>query len=157
MTGAVRILHKFSFMPVILVLGGFVFAVFWLSKPPESEESPPTVTGHVRATERLKRDAPLVFSVGLNKGRRRPASQAPEFPLDDAQPDPGETFELVAEEGDGSQFWVLARVDSARIERWCEVVDVPRMRRLEDGTWVVAATGKPLPPLEITVDKTTAC
>ena len=152
-----RILHKFSFLPVILVLGGFVLAVFWLSKPPKSEESPPTVTGHVRATERLKRDAPLVFFVGLNKGQTRPASEAPEFPVDDAQPDAGETFELAAEEGDGSQFWVLARVDSARIERWCEVVAVPRMRRLEDGTWVAAATGKPLPPLEITVDKKTQC
>jgi hypothetical protein len=153
----VRILRKFTFMPVILVLAGFVAAVFWLSRPPKSEESPPTVTGHVKASARLKQDAPLVFFVGLNKGKTRPASEAPEFPLDDAQPEPSETFELVAEEGDGSQFWVLARVDSARIERWCEVVDIPRMRRLEDGTWVVAATGKPLPPLTITVDKKTAC
>jgi hypothetical protein len=152
-----RLFRKLTFLPVILLLAGFALAVFWLSKPPASEESPPTVTGHVRASAALKRDAPLVFFVGLNKGEIRPASEAPEFPLDDAQPEVGETFELSAEEGDGSQFWVLARVDSARIERWCQVVDVPRMRRLEAGTWVVAATGKPLPPLEITVDKKTSC
>jgi hypothetical protein len=149
--------RKFTFLPVILVLAGFVGAVFWLSRPPKSEESPPTVTGNIRATDRLRQDAPLVFFVGLNKGKTRPASQAPEFPLDDAQPDPGDTFELVAEEGDGSQFWVLARVETAKIERWCEVVDVPKLRRLDDGTWVVAATGKPPPPLEITVDMKTAC
>lgn len=144
-------------MPVILVLAGFVLAVFWLSRPPKSEESPPTVTGRIAAGADLKKDAPLVFFVGLNKGETRPASEAPEFPLDDAQPEADETFELVAEKGDGTRFWVLARVDTARIERWCKVVDVPPLRRLEDGTWVEASTGKPPPPLRITIDKTTAC
>jgi hypothetical protein len=157
LTAAVRLFRKFTFFPVVLVLAGFVASVFWLSRPLEEAESPPTVTGVVRASAELRRDAPLVYFVGLNKGETRPASQAPEFPLDDAQPDEGATFELVAEKGDGARFWVLARVDSAKIERWCEVVDVPPLRRLEDGTWVVAATGKPLPALHITIDKETPC
>ena len=152
-----RVFRKLTFLPVFLVLAGFVGAIVWLSKPLKEEESPPAVTGVVRAAAELRPDAPLVYFVGLNKGATRPASEAPEFPLDDAQPDAGTTFELVAEKGDGSQFWVLARVDTAKIERWCEVVDVPPLRRLEDGTWVVAETGKPLPPLEITVDKETSC
>ena len=152
-----RFFRKFSFMPVVIVLAGFVFAVFWLSRPPKSEESPPTVTGRIDGTAALKQDAPLVYYVGLVKGEMQPPAEAPEFPLDDAQPEQGETFELVAEEGDGTQFWVVARADTARIERWCKSVDLPPLRRLEDGTWVVASTGKPPAPLRITLDKTTAC
>jgi hypothetical protein len=149
--------RKFTFLPVVLILAGFVVGVLWLSQPPKSEESPPTVTGTITASENLKQDAPLVFFVGLNKGATKPPTQAPEFPLDDAQPDAGETFALVAEKGDGSQFWVLARVETAKIERWCKSVDVPPMRLQEDGTWVVASTGKPLPALRITVDDSTPC
>jgi hypothetical protein len=144
-------------MPVVLVLAGFVVAVLWLSRPPKSEESPPTVTGTITASADLKADAPLVYFVGLNSGATRPPAQAPEFPLDDAQPDEGEPFALVAEDGDGPRFWVLARVETAKIERWCKSVDVPPMRRLEDGTWVVASTGKPLPAMHITVDDKTPC
>lgn len=152
-----RFVRKFTFLPVVLVLAGFVLAVFWLSRPPASEESPPAVTGTITASPELKRDAPLVYFVGLNPGPTRPVDQAPEFPLDDAQPDEGQTFELVAEEGDGTQFWVLARVETARIERFCEAVDLPPLRRQDDGTWVEASTGKPLPPLAITVDDGTPC
>ena len=152
-----RFVRKFTFLPVILVLAGFVAAVFWLSKPPESEESPPAVTGTIRAAAELEQDAPLVYFVGLNPGPTKPVDQAPEFPLDDAQPDAGATFELVAEKGDGPQFWVLARVETARIERFCEAVDVPPLRRQDDGTWVEASTGKPLPALRITVDDSTPC
>ncbi|HEY7793726.1 MAG TPA: hypothetical protein VIA10_06960 [Gaiellaceae bacterium] len=152
-----RFFRRFTFLPVVLILAGFVVAVFWLSRPPKSEESPPTVRGTITASSELKPDAPLVYFVGLNPGATKPPAQAPEFPLDDAQPDAGETFELVAEEGDGSRFWVLARVETARIERWCKSVDVPPLRRQDDGTWVVASTGKPLPALRITVDKTTPC
>jgi hypothetical protein len=153
----VRFFRKFTFMPVVLVLAGFVAAVFWLSRPPKSEESPPTVTGTITASEDLKQDAPLVYFVGLNRGATKPPAQAPDFPLDDAQPEEGETFGLVAEEGDGSRFWVLARVETAKIERWCKSVEVPPMRRQEDGTWVVASTGKPLPAIHITVDDSTPC
>ncbi len=152
-----RLLRKFTFFPALLILVGFGAAIWWLGKPLEEAQSPPTVTGVVRAAPELRTDAPLVFSVALNKGTTRPAGEAPEFPLDDVQPDEGATFELVAEPGDGSRFWVIARVDTAKIERWCEVVDVPPMRRLEDGTWVEAATGKPAPPLDITVDRETPC
>jgi hypothetical protein len=152
-----RLLRKLTFVPTLLILAGFVAAVILLSKPLEDEESPPTVTGAVRATAELKRDAPLVYYAALNRGRGRPAVEAPEFPLDGAQPDPGETFELAAEQGDGTRFWVLARVETAKIERWCKVVELPPLRRLEDGKWVEAATGKPLRPLEITVDRSTPC
>jgi hypothetical protein len=152
-----RFLRKFTFFPTVLILAGFGAAIWWLAQPLEEAQSPPAVTGVVRAAPELRPDAPLVFSVGLNPGPTRPASEAPEFPLDDVQPDEGATFELVAEEGDGRQFWVIARVDTAKIERWCEVVDVPPLRRLEDGTWVEAETGRPLPPLDITVDRDTPC
>lgn len=152
-----RFLRKFTFFPTLLILAGFVAAVILLSKPLKEAESPPAVTGVVRAAAELKRDTPLVYYAALHPGRARPASEAPEFPLDDAQTDAGEAFELVAEKGDGTRFWVLARVETAKIERWCKVVEVPPLRRLEDGTWVEAETEKPLPPLDITVGRETAC
>jgi hypothetical protein len=152
-----RFLRKFSFLPVILILAGFVVGTVLISKPPKEQESLSVVTGIVHAAPDLRPDAPLTYFAALNPGRARLASEAPEFPLDDAQTDEGESFELVAEPGDGKQFWVLARVETAMIERWCKVVELPPVRRLEDGTWVEAETGKPLAPLDITVDRTTAC
>jgi hypothetical protein len=151
------LLRKFTFVPTLLILAGFVVAVILLSKPLKDEESPVAVTGVVGATAELKRDAPLVYYAALNPGRARPAEEAPEFPLDDAQPDAGKTFELAAEKGDGTRFWILARVETAKIERWCAVLELPPLRRLEDGKWVEAATRKPLRPLEITVDRSTPC
>lgn len=152
-----RFFRKFTFFPALLVVAGFVGAVIYLSKPLEEAESPQTVTGVVRAAAELKPDAPLMYFAGLYRGEARPPSQAPDFPLDDAQPEEGARFELVAEREDGTRFWVLARVETAKIERWCKVVELPALRRLNDGTWVDAATGKALPPLEITVGTQTPC
>ena len=152
-----RFLRKFSFLPVILILAAFVFGTVLISRPPEDQESPSVVTGIVHAAQNLRSDAPLIYFAALNPGRVRPASEAPEFPLDDTQTDEGETFELAAEPGDGTQFWVLARVETAKIERWCKVVELPPVRRLEDGTWVEAETGNPLAPLNITVGRDVPC
>ncbi len=152
-----RFFGKFTFIPALLVVVGFVGLIIYLSKPLEDEESPPALTGIVRAAPELKQDAPLVHFVALYPGTKRPPAEAPEFPIDDAQPDAGTSFELVPEKGDGTQFWVLARVETAKIERWCEVLDVPPLRQLEDGEWVEAATGKPLPPLDITVRRQSLC
>jgi hypothetical protein len=152
-----RLLSKFTFVPTLLILAGFVVAVILLSKPLKGEESPAAVTGLIRADADLTRDTPLVYYAALNPGRARQPGQAPEFPIDDAQTDAGEMFELAPEPGDGTRFWILARVETAKIERWCKVVDVPPLRRREGGTWVEAATGKPLAPLEITVDRSTPC
>ena len=149
--------RKFTLVPALLVVAGFVGLIIYLSKPLEDVESAAAVTGVLRASADLKPDAPLTFYAGLFRGPVQPASEAPEFPLDDVQPDEGVAFELVAEKVDGTKFWVLARVDTAKIERWCTSVDVPPLRRLEDGTWVEAKTGKPLPPLDITIDRTTPC
>jgi hypothetical protein len=115
--------------------------------------------GHRRGARnrRVEAGCAALYYAALNRGRGRPAVEAPEFPLDGAQPDAGDTFELAAEQGDGTRFWVLARVETAKIERWCKVVELPPLRRLEDGKWVEAATGKPLRPLEITVDRSTPC
>ncbi|HEY8104354.1 MAG TPA: hypothetical protein VIE18_07545 [Gaiellaceae bacterium] len=151
-----RFFRKFTFVPALLVIAGFVGLVIYLSKPLESVESEATITGVVRASADLKPDAPLAYYAALYPGAARPPSEAPEFPLDDVQTD-GEAFELVAEEGDGTQFWVLARVETAKIERWCKILQVPELRRRDDGSWVEAKTGKPLPPLDITVGRELPC
>jgi hypothetical protein len=103
----------------------------------------------------LRADGPFVRYVALHPGR--PGGPVPAFAIDDSQPENDGVFELDADAGDGAQFYVLARIESAKIERWCEFVALPRVRRLEDGGWVNAATGKALAPLKLTVDKKIPC
>ena len=47
-------------------------------------------------------------------------------------------------------------IETAREELWCETVALPPVRHVED-RWVEQATGQPLEPVRITVDRGTRC
>jgi hypothetical protein len=151
-----RFLGKFSFLTAILVVVGFVVFTYVISKPLRGAEKHGLVHGTIRPAAALRPDAPFVRYVALHKGRPS-RSGVPEFAVDDVQTTDDGSFELTAEEGDGTQFYLLARIETARIERYCEMISLPPMAFRDDGTWVEAATDAPLQPLRIAVDKSTRC
>jgi hypothetical protein len=152
-----RFLGRFKFITALVIIAAFVVFTIVISKPPPKVERHALVEGTVIPADELKPEAPLVRYVGLNKGAPTAAGAAPEFALDDRQLDAGERFELSADRTDGSRFWVLGRVETATLDRYCTTIPLPPMRQLENGDWVARTTGKPLPPLEITVTKRTPC
>jgi hypothetical protein len=152
-----RFLRKFSFIPVILILGGFIAFSLWVADPLQEAERKSLVTGSIHPADPLRPDGPFIPYVALHKGTLRSPEDVPEFPLHDAQPDGDGKFELSADEGDGRQFYLLVRFETAKSERYCKTVPLPRMSRTEDGIWLEAATGEQLPPLRIAVDKTERC
>jgi len=150
-----RLLGKFTWTPVFLILAGFVVFVIWTSEPVEKVERKDLVFGSIHPADPLKPDGPFIPYVALHKGV--PGPSVPDFPLDDRQPDGDGVFELSADAGDGRRFYLLARFETAKQERYCSTVRLPEMRRAEDGVWLDAASGKPLPRQRITVDKSTHC
>lgn len=152
-----RFLRKFAFSPVILILAGFVWFTLEIAEPLQKAERKSLVTGTIHPAAPLRPDGPLIPYVALHKGV--PGPRVPEFPLDDEQPegDGDGAFELSADERDGRRFYLLARIETAKQERFCEKIALPRMRRAEDGVWLQAATGQPLERLRITVDKSQPC
>jgi hypothetical protein len=150
-----RLFSKFTFLPVILVLAGFTWFTLRIADPPDEAERESLVSGTIAPGGPLRAQGPFQLYVALERGV--PGDEIPEFPLDDAQPLEDGRFELSADPGDGRRFWVLARIETARLERWCDTVRLPEMRQLEDGAWVEAATGEPLSPLELTVDDSRRC
>jgi hypothetical protein len=154
-TAVRRFLRKFTFIPVILILAGFTLFAIKISDPLKKAERKSLVTGSIHPANPLRPDGPFVPYVALHKGE--PGPVVPEFPLDDAQPDGDGKFELSADEGDGRQFYLLVRFETAKSERYCKTMALPTMRRTEDGVWLDAATGKSLQPVRITVDKSERC
>lgn len=150
-----RFWGRFSWLPVLLVLGGFVWFVVWISEPLREAERKSLVTGSIHAADPLKPDGPFIPYVALHRGH--PSAGIPEFPLDDRQPDGDGRFELSADASDGTRFFLLARFETAKQERYCRTLALPELRRTEDGEWVDAATGRRLPAQRITVDKSTRC
>ena len=141
---------------MVLILGGFVWFAIDISDPPEAAERESLVTGSIHAADPLKPDGPFTPYVALHKGA--PDLEAiPDFPLDDRQPDGSGTFELSADKGDGTRFFLFVRFETAKLERWCRIVELPRMVQTADGVWVEPASRRPLPPQRITVDKSTRC
>ena len=67
------------------------------------------------------------------------------------------SFALDADPLDGTRFFLLARIETAREELFCETIALPEMRVDEDGKRVVASTGEPLPPKHVVVDTSTPC
>ena len=152
-----RFLRRFSFFPVILILGGFIAFTLWVADPLQEAERKSLVTGSIHPADPLRPDGPFIPYVALHKGALQDPDGVPEFPLDDEQPDGDGKFELSADAGDGRQFYLLARFETANSERYCKTVPLPRMRRTEDGLWLDAATGERLQPLRISVDKAESC
>ena len=151
-----RFLGKFSFLSAILLVAGFILFTYVISKPLRGAEKHGLVHGTIRPAAELRPDAPFVRYVALHKGKPS-SSGVPEFAVDDVQTTDDGEFELTAEEGDGTLFYLLARIETARIERYCETISLPPMAYRDDGTWVEAATDAPLQPLRIAVDKGTRC
>ena len=149
-----RFLGRFSFLSAILLIVGFVYFTYRISKPVSSAQKAVLVHGTVRPAATLGPDAPFIRYVALRRGT--PSADA-EHPLDDAQTGDDGSFELSADAGDGTRFSVLARIETAREELWCEIVELPPAELTTDETWVEAATQKPLAPLRITVDRRTRC
>jgi hypothetical protein len=156
-TAVRRFLRKFSFVPVLVILGGFVAFSLWVADPLKEAERESLVTGSLHPADPLRPDGPFIPYVALHKGELQEPESVPEFPLDDAQPEGDGKFELSADELDGQQFYLLARFETAKSERYCKTVPLPRMRRNEDGVWLEAATGKQLQPLRIAIDKSLRC
>ena len=149
-----RFLSRFGWAVVLLILGAFVWFSIEISKPVEGTQSDDLVVGTVQAGRALAPDAPFLEYVALYPGR--PAAERPEYPLDDQLAKTGGSFALSADEIDGTAFYLLARIETAREELFCKIVSLPEVRLTEDG-WVAAATGRPLLPRQIVVDKSQPC
>jgi hypothetical protein len=155
-----RRLRKLSFLPVLLLLVGFTWFTVEVASPLKEAERKSLVAGTIVPAGPLRDDGPFRPYVALHKGPRPAevrAGEIPEFPLDDQQPLDDGKFELSADQGDGTRFYLLARMETAKLERWCETIALPPMRQLEDRSWVVAATGEPLDPVRISVGAATRC
>ena len=150
-----RFLRKFTFVPVIVILAGFVLFAIKIADPLKEAERKSLITGSLHPADPLKPDGPFIPYVALHKGA--PGAAIPEFPLDDQQPDGDGKFELSADDGDGRRFYLFARFETAKSERYCTTVLLPLTKRTEDGVWLEAATGKPLKPVRIAVDKSERC
>ena len=151
-----RFLGRFSFLSAILLVAAFVYLSYAISKPVTSVQKPVLVRGTVRPAAALRLDAPFVRYVALHPGRPS-AAGVPELPLDDQLTADNGAFELHADESDGTRFYVLARIETAREELWCETIALPPVRLRENGTWVEAATQEPLELVRITVDRSRRC
>jgi hypothetical protein len=151
-----RFLGKFSFLAAILLVAGFAYFTYAITKPVTSVQKPTLVRGTVRPAAALGPDAPFVRYVALHPGRPS-AAGVPEHPLDDQVTADDGTFELRADEIDGTRFYLLARIETAREEFWCEIIELPPVRFREHGTWVEAATQAPLEPVRVTVDRSRRC
>lgn len=152
-----RFRNRFTWIPVVLILGGFVWFTTWVSDPLEDVERKELVTGTIAPAGALKGQGPFIPYVALHSGRPTAPDRAPDFPLDDRQPEEDGRFELSADTGFGNRFFLLVRFETAKQERYCRVVALPEMRRTAEGVWLVAETGKRLPPQRIGVDTSTPC
>jgi hypothetical protein len=150
-----RLLASLGIPLVVAMLVGFFFFTKEISEPVEGTLQPDLVKGTVRAAEELAPRGPFLAYVALYAGRA--GAERPEFPVSDVQPEPDGSFALAADRLDGRRFFLLARIETAQEELFCETVPLPEMRVSEDGDWVVAATGRPLEPRAIVVDASTAC
>ena len=152
-----RFVRRLTFVPVALILVGFVVFTVFISKPLRSSEKGGFVQGTLDVAPELKPDAPFVRYIALYAGDVRPADALPAFPVDDVQTNDDGVFELTPDAEDGTLFFLLARIETAKLQRFCKEIALPEVRRLDDKSWVDATTRKPLPPLRITVDKAEPC
>ena len=152
-----RLFRKLTFVPVALILVGFVVFTIFISKPLRETEKRGLLKGTINVAPELNPDAPFVRYIALYAGDVRPADALPEFPVTDVQTNDDGVFELTPDAEDGTRFFLLARIETAKLQRFCERIALPEVRRLDDKSWVDATTGKPLPPLRITVDKSEPC
>lgn len=152
-----RFLRKLSFFPVVLLLIGFVVFTIFIAQPLRGSEKHGLVEGSVTAAPKLRPDRPFVYYVALHAGAQRAADEVPAFPVQDVQPEADGAFELSADADDGTRFYLLSRVETAQLERYCKVTSLPELQRLENGDWVDVQSRKRLAPVRITIDKSVPC
>jgi hypothetical protein len=148
------LLWRYSWLLVVVMVAAFIWFTVEISKPVEGTLQEDLVTGTVHAAPELAPEGPLLTYVALHAGR--PSAEAPEDPVYDQLVEDDGSFALSADPLDGETFFLLARIETAREEFYCERIPLPRMR-VDDDEWVVAATGEPLEPRQIVVDKSTRC
>ena len=108
---------------------------------------PPEVRGDV---------IPLRGRASLYAGRPRNPTNT-DVSVDDAEEVNLETaeqprFELNADRGDGTRFFVYAWMELSNFDIYCDSIALPRMRFVgdaEEGRWVHAGTGEPLGELRV--------
>jgi hypothetical protein len=149
-----NLLWRYGWLIVVVMLAGFVWFAIEISKPVEGSLQEDLVTGTMRAADELAPDGPFLSYVALYSGR--PGPDLPDDAVADQLAEDDGSFALSADELDGPSFFLHARVETAREEFYCETIQLPQMR-VEDDEWVVAATGEPLEPQRIVVDKSTPC
>jgi hypothetical protein len=150
-----RLLSSLGILIVALMLAGFVWFTKEISEPVDRTLRQDLVTGTVRPAGELEPRGPFLTYVALFAGR--PGGERPLYPVHDVQPGTDGSFALSADRLDGTRFFLLARIETAQEELFCETIPLPEMRATEDGEWVVAATGRPLEPPAIVVDASTPC
>lgn len=155
--GMRRLLRKLTFLPVALILAGFILFTVFISKPLRGSEKRGFVEGTLSVAPELKPDAPFVRYVALYAGDVKPADALPAFPVNDVQTEADGAFELTPDLEDGTRFFLLAWIETAKLERYCKLIALPPVRRIDDRNWVDARTGRPLPPVRTTLDKSAPC
>ena len=151
-----RFLGKFSFLIAVAMVAGFVYLSAVLSDPVDRVEKDVLVRGTIRPAAALRPDAPFLRYVAVHAGSPTVDVALIQSPVDDTQTSADGGFELVADVRDGTRFLLLARIETAREELWCETVDLPAVRHVDDG-WVEQATGRPLEQVRITVGRGERC
>ena len=147
-------LSGFGWIVVLLIMGAFIWFVIEISKPVEGTLRSDLVTGTLHPARSLAPEGPFLGYVALYPGR--PGDERPAYPLDDQLREEDSSFDLSADALDGTRFYVLARIETAKEELFCKLVPLPEMRLAEEG-WVAAATGEPLLPRRIVVDASRPC
>jgi hypothetical protein len=150
-----RLLSSLGILVVVAMVAAFFWSSVELSEPVEGTQQPDLVSGTVRAAKELEPRGPFLGYAALFAGRAE--ATRPSYPIDDVLPDPDGSFTLSADTFDGTRFFLLARIETAQEELFCETIPLPEMRIAESGEWVVAATGRPLEPMAIVVDTSTPC
>ena len=151
-----RFLRQFSFLSAVALVAGFVYLSAVLSDPVDRVQKDPLVRGTIHPAAALRPDAPFLRYVAVHAGSPTGDDALVQSPVDETQTAADGDFELVADERDGTRFLLLARIETAREELWCETVELPPVRHVEGG-WVEQATGRPLAPVRISVDRGTRC
>ena len=149
-----QFVSRFGWAIMLVIVGAFVWFSIEISKPVESSLQEDLIVGVIRHAPELDPEGPLLGYVALFAGR--PAGR-PEYPVDDELPAQDGSFALDADPIDGTRYFLLARIETAQERLFCETLALPEMRVDDDGQWVVASTGEPLPPKHVVVDKSTPC
>jgi hypothetical protein len=147
-----RFLSKFSFLAAVLLVVGFAYFTYLISKPVTSAEKDVLVRGTVRPAAVLLPDAPFIRYVALYRGKPTGSDDTGTL-IDDVQTSEDGSFQLRADEDDGTQFYVLARLETAREEFWCRILELPPLRHGDERAWVEQATERPLAPVRISVGR----